>query len=201
MPQISTIKPVETCTRAPGAKEREFLSRVDLKQGKVKVQIRTIIRQLAIHYDTENEEEKEYLTWNSDWWAKNYQGVQIYLRGHIEGSYIQQVKELATVYNHETDEHQSYYQRGAPRFAFNILFSPKKVEEILSGEHPLGPDSVNITHRNKVKFYGKFNGFRCHDYTYEQFVTPKWNDFVELAIRPGGPASRIAVKQKPSFIT
>ena len=40
-----------------------------------------------------------------------------------------------------------------------------------------------------------------HDYTYEQFVTPKWNDFVELAIRPGGPASRIPIKQKPSFIT
>ena len=109
---------------------------------------------------------------------------------------------MATVYNHETDEHQSYYQRGAPRFAFNILFSPKKVKEILSGEHPLGLDSVNITHRNKVKFYGKFNGFRCHDYTYEQFVTPKWNDFVELAIRPGGPASEeFTVKQKPSFIT
>lgn len=97
---------------------------------------------------------------------------------------------MATVYNHETDEHQSYYQRGAPRFAFNILFSPKKVEEILSGEHPLGPDSVNITHRNKVKFYGKFNGFRCHDYTYEQFVTPKWSDFMELATRPMRAAYR-----------
>ena len=30
--------------------------------------------------------------------------------------------------------------------------------------------------------------FRCPDYTYDQFVTPKWTDFVELAIRPGGPA-------------
>ena len=39
---------------------------------------------------------------------------------------------------------------GAPRFVFNIPFTPKKVEEILHGEHPLGPDSVNITHRNKV---------------------------------------------------
>ena len=180
---------------------------VDLKHGKIKVQIRSIIRQIAIDYSTENEEEKEYLTWISDWSAKNYQEVQIFLRGHIEGLYIQQTKELATQYNHETGETRAEYRMGAPRFVFNIPFTPKKVEEILHGEHPLGPDSVNITKPNKVIFYGKFDGFRgiptfrCSDYTYDQFVTPKWNDFVELAIRPGGPASRIPVKQKPSFIT
>ena len=93
MTQISTIKPVdltkpkvkpnftfddnayqsyiqegfEVPTRAPGRKERDFLSRVDLKHGKIKVQIRTMIRQIAIDYSTENEEEKEYLTWISDW--------------------------------------------------------------------------------------------------------------------------------------
>ena len=49
---------------------------------------------------------------------------------------------------------------GAPRFVFNIPFTPKKVEEILHGEHPFGPDSVNITKHNKVIFYGKFDGFR-----------------------------------------
>ena len=36
--------------------------------------------------------------------------------------------------------------------------------------------------------------------TYEQFVTPRWSDFAELVIRPGGPASRTPVKQKPQFI-
>ena len=114
---------------------------------------------------------------------------------------MKQTKELATQYNHETGETQAHYRMGAPRFVFNIPFTPKKVEEILHGEHPLGPDSVNITHRNRIKFYGKFNGFRCHDFTYEQFVTPKWSDFMELATRPGGPAARIQLKQKPGFIT
>ena len=114
---------------------------------------------------------------------------------------MQQTKELATQYNHETGDTQAHYRMGAPRFVFNIPFTPKKAEEILHGEHPLGPDSVNITHRNRIKFYGKFNGFRCHDFTYEQFVTPKWSDFMELATRPGGPAARIPLKQKPEFIT
>ena len=70
----------EVPNRAPGRKERGFLSMVDLKHGKIKVQIRSIIRQIAIDYSTENEEEKEYLTWISDWSAKNYQEVQIFLR-------------------------------------------------------------------------------------------------------------------------
>ena len=46
-----------------------------------------MIRQLAIDYSTEKEEEKEYLTWVSDWSAKNYQEVQIFVRGHIEGTF------------------------------------------------------------------------------------------------------------------
>ena len=47
-----------------------------------------MIRQLAIDYSTENEEEKEYLTWVSDWSAKNYQEVPIHVRGHIEGCFM-----------------------------------------------------------------------------------------------------------------
>ena len=96
MTQISSIKPVdvtkpkakpnftfddnafqsyiqegfEVPNRAPGKKEREFLSRVDLKHGKIKVQIRTMVRPIAADYSTENEDEKEYLTWISDWSAK-----------------------------------------------------------------------------------------------------------------------------------
>src|SRR6476646_7906920 len=106
MTQISSIKPVdetkpkakpnftfeegaylsfikegfEVPNRAHGKKEREFLSRVDLKHGRIKVQIKTMIRQIAVDYSTENEDEKEYITWISDWSAKNYQEDQIYLR-------------------------------------------------------------------------------------------------------------------------
>ena len=67
---------------------------------------------------------------------------------------------MATQYNLETGETQGHYRMDVPRFEFNIPFTPKKVEEILHGEHPLGPDSVNITNLSKVIFYGKFDGFR-----------------------------------------
>jgi len=232
MTQISSIKPVdvtkpkakpnftfengayesyltegfEVPNRAPGKKEREFLSRVDLKHGKIKVQIRTMIRQLAVDYSTESEDEKEYITWVSDWQAKNYQEIPIFVRGHVEGSFVQQRKELQKTFNYETGETSAQYRMTSPRVVFNIPFTSKKVDEILKGEHPLGPDSINITKPNKVIFYGKFDGFRgmpsfrCADYTYEQFIIPNWSDFAELAIRPGGPAARIPIKEKPQFI-
>ena len=67
---------------------------------------------------------------------------------------MEQTKELASQYNYETGETYSRYRMAAPRFVFNIPFTPKKVDEILHSEHPFGPDSQNKTKENKVIFYG-----------------------------------------------
>lgn len=80
---------------------------------------------------------------------------------------------------------------------YNIPFTKKKVDEILNSEHPFGADSINITDKDRVIFYGKFSdilgvpSFRCCDYTIDQFCAPEWKKFLELAIRPGGPANRV----------
>ena len=78
---------------------------------------------------------------------------------------------------------------------------------MLKGEHPFGPDSVNITDFSKVVFYGKFEGmlgimnFRCADFSYEQFTVPEWKKFVELATKKGGPANRPYLEEQGQFIT
>ena len=41
---------------------------------------------------------------------------------------------------------------------------------------------------------------RCGDYTYDQFVTPEWKQFVEFAVRKGGPASRIMNAEQEGYI-
>jgi hypothetical protein len=190
----------------PDRIEREFLSKVDLKYGKIKIRIHNMIRQLAIDYSTDTEEKKEYLTFNTDWFAKDYHEEQIRGSGHIEGTYQQQVKKLVIKRNPITDQAtEAVYERGEPRTVFNIPFSKKAVDSILFNEHPFGPDSLNVTDKARVLFYGKVEGtglspFRCAGYTYEQFVNTDWNEFVELAIRPGGPANRIPRKLKPQFI-
>ena len=85
----------------------------------------------------------------------------------------------------------AHYIKDTPREVYSIPFSKTEVDKVLKGEHPFGPDSVNITDLSKVVFYGKFEGmlgimnFRCADFTYEQFTVPEWKKFVELATKQG----------------
>ena len=91
------LKRLEKMLFNQGSYEKnKFLSEVDLSKGKIKVKVNTMIRQLAPDWSTEREDRKEYLTFNSDWIAKNYLGVNIRVLGHIEGVFMDQQKELVT---------------------------------------------------------------------------------------------------------
>ncbi len=193
--------------RLPDKFERQFLSRVDVEKGPIKVRITTMIRQLGIDYSTEKQLKKEYLTFISDWHAKNWLDAEVPpVISYIEGKHMQQMKRLVTK-KLGNGEEEAYYEKAQPREVFTIPFTKKAVDDILFNEHPFGKDSLNITDPDKLMFYGSnqlgIMPFRCGDYTYEQFVTPEWKQFVELAIRPGGPANRklIAVGEKQQHIT
>ncbi len=105
----------------------------------------------------------------------------------------------------KTGVQRSQYVMGLPRTVYTIPFTKKAVDEALENEHPFGPDSINTTDKDAIKWYGKFDNilglqsFRCADFTYEQFTVPEWKTFLELATRPGGPANRIQ-NTLPSFI-
>jgi hypothetical protein len=192
----------------PDRKEREFLTRANIERGKIQVAITAMIRLLAPDYSTEKQERREYLLYESDWFAKNWLGAEIPpLRGHVEGRYLEQTKRLVTSTNIETGRVDVVYERGAPRMVHTIPFDKKEVDKVLFGEHPFGPDSINITNLDEVLYYGKFEGirgistFRCNDYTYDQFVMPGWEKFLELAIRPGGPANRKPMPDKTRYAT
>ena len=48
-------------------KEREFLKRVNLDYGKIRVKILSMVRQKAIDWSSKTHERKEYLTFNCEW--------------------------------------------------------------------------------------------------------------------------------------
>lgn len=56
---------------SPDKRERQFLSQVDISKGNIKVKITRIYRLKTVDYSTEKEESKEYLYWESNWYAKN----------------------------------------------------------------------------------------------------------------------------------
>ena len=75
--------------------EREFLKQVNLDYGKVKVKITNIIRQKQVDPSTnERRERKEYITFESQWFAHDYFGSEIRVLGHIEGQYWKQTRRL-----------------------------------------------------------------------------------------------------------
>ena len=147
----------DPASQVPGYCENDFLSKVDLSKGKIRIKVNTIIRQLAPDYAANEEGEKrnEFLTWNTSWYAQNWLGEKLAYHDHIDGVYTQQLKELVRTRDPKTYEETAQYRHGGTRQVFYVPFSKKKVEEIL-GEHPFGPDSVNITNLDQVVFYGKF---------------------------------------------
>jgi hypothetical protein len=189
-------------SQVPGYWENRFLSKVDLTKGKIKVRVNTIIRQLAPDWSTDREDRKEYLTFNTDWIAKNYLGVDIFVRGHIEGVFMDQQRELVTKKNQSTGEETAYYQKAQPRETFYIPFTKKKVDEILS-DHPFGEDSINITNKDRVLYYGKFRyatpPFRASCFNYEEFSNWTFQQMLDKASKTKSPYADDIEKMMKKF--
>lgn len=181
--------------RRPDKREVEFLLRVDPAKGKVRVRIDKMVRVKAPDHSTEKHEMKDYLYFITTWYGKNWMDHEVDPVEHTAGKYLKQTKRLQLGdFDPKTGAQEAYYVKGMPIEVYDIPFNKTNVDKILFAEHPFGPDSINITDPPQVKFYAKFDntndsmGFRCGAYTYEQFVTPEWKHFFELATRKGGPA-------------
>ena len=191
----------------------EFLKRVNLDYGKVKVKILAIIRQKQVDPSTgERRERKEYITFVSSWYAHDYFGAEIRVIAHVEGQYKKQTKKLVNKLDKETGRMHSWYEMDTPVIAYTIPFSKKNVDKYLLAAHPFGPDSKNITDPDQVVYYGKFqhqdNGTISHrdnTYNYDQLTNLDWRQFCDLTNRVGGPRGLIkgykpVEENKPSHI-
>jgi hypothetical protein len=182
----------------PDKFEFRFLNQVDTDKGKVKIRIPRMFRIRAIDYEDERQQMKEYLYYETVWTAKNWRGNEINPVTHVVGMHKEQtLKVQKGDFDPKTGHQKTWYIRGQPRVVYTIPFSKEAVDKALEEIHPFGPDSINMTDKDSILYYGKFSNilglqtFRCADYTYEQFVIKDWNEFLKLAIQEGGPAKRI----------
>jgi hypothetical protein len=77
--------------RRPDKFELRFLSAVDITKGKIKVEVIKVevtrmVRLRAQDFGSDKREYKEYLIWESNWYAKNWLENELVVNGHIEGS-------------------------------------------------------------------------------------------------------------------
>jgi len=171
--------------RFPYEQEKKFLSKADLTKGPILVSVQSIIRTMAVDWESPKRERKEYMYYTTQWEAKDHLGNTIRSNEHIEGKHTQQTKEIKTRLDpkSKTGEHIQEYHKGVPRDAYTIPWDKKKANELLSSEKIFGEDSINITNLNEVQYTVKFpsgnpgrTGFVMSD-----FLDLKYEKLQELA--------------------
>ena len=143
-------------TTFPYEQQKKFLSAVDLTEGPILVSVSSIVRTMAVDWDSPKRERKEYMYYTTEWEAKDWLGNTIRCTHESEGKYTQQTKEIKTRLNSQTGEHIQDYHRGAAREAYTIPWDKKKAQELLSSEKVFGSDSLNITNIAEVDYIVKF---------------------------------------------
>jgi hypothetical protein len=132
------------------------LSKVDLEKGPILVTVESMVRTMAVDWESRNRERREMMYYSCSWEAKDRLGNTIRSNSHMEGKFIQQTKHIKTKYNSNTKEEEAYYERGAPRDVYTIPWSKKTADSIVSGEKYFGEDSINITNIAEVQYIVKF---------------------------------------------
>ncbi len=110
------------------------MSRVDLTKGPIFVSVQSIIRTIAVDWESLKRERKEYMYYTTQWEAKDRLGNTIRCSHEHEGKYTQQTKFIKTKYNSSTKEEEACYERGSPRDVYSIPWNKKTADSILTGE-------------------------------------------------------------------
>lgn len=163
----------------------DFIARIDLSKGKFSREIYYMKRLKAPDYDKEGEETKprEWIEYQEYWRAKNWLGKKMFVT-NVEGIFQEVTKELETEFDPKTGDVNAEYVQGKSRTRYYIPFSKKAVDEIIK---KVGTDKDAISYMGIIPNSFKGVGFRCGNYTYDQFVSTTWEEFEDLARREGGP--------------
>ncbi len=139
----------------PYEQEKRFLSKVDLSKGPILVSVQSIIRTMAVDWDSPKRERKEMMYYTTEWEAKDHLNNIIKCPHEHEGKHTQQTKETKTRLNPNGEELVQYV-RGPPREAYTIPWDKKKANELLTSDKIFGEHSINITNLNEVQYIVKF---------------------------------------------
>jgi hypothetical protein len=146
---------MSTQAEFPYLQEKKFLSKVDLTKGPILVSVQSILRIMAVDWDSPKREKKEYMYYTTEWEAKDHLNNTIRRSHEHEGKYMQQTKQTRTKLNPNGEELVQYI-RGPAREVYTIPWDKKKANELLTSEKVFGEDSLNITNLAEVQYTVKF---------------------------------------------
>ncbi len=156
----------------------DYLNRVDTSKGPIRFRVNSFVRLKAIDYTTKNQSRKEFMTYSVDWLAKDWKGDDIRQRQvmeHIEGVYLEQLKEKVTDRGQITG-----YERVGERTVFYIPWDRKLMDKLID-------DSVG-TDRETITYTVKFLSNRTQ-YNYDQFATMSYQELSDMQNKYKEPRS------------
>ena len=166
-----------------GTVMQQFLSKVDLRKGKLERTVRMIVRLRAPDWNSEKHERKEFIYYTEDWTAKDWLGIPIDpFCDHMEGKYLECLSKPKL--DERTGEHVDNVFAGT-RESYYIPFSKKNIDEIIA-------NSAYST-KESIRFIIKFgmedspDGFQMttrNQFSYEQFANWSWEKLREWQYYP-----------------
>ena len=110
---------MSTQAEFPYLQEKTFLSKVDLSKGPILVSVQSILRIMAVDWDSPKCERKEFMYYTTEWEAKDHLNNTIRCSHEPEGKFMQQTKETRTKLNPNGEELVQYV-RGPAREVYTI---------------------------------------------------------------------------------
>lgn len=135
----------------PYLNHQDFFNRVDLEKRPILVSVQTILRIMAVDWESPKRERIEYMYYTTEWEAKDHLNYTITCSHEAEGRFMQQTKETRTKLNPNGEELVQYV-RGPAREVYTIAWDKKKANELLTSEKVFGEDSINITNIVEVQY-------------------------------------------------
>ena len=129
----------------PYLQEKKFLTKVDLIKGPILVSVQSIIRIMAVDWESPKRERKEYMYYTTQWEAKDHLNNTIKCSHEAEGRDMQQTKKTMTKLNPNGEELVQYVRTPAC-----------ELYTLLTSEKIFGEDSINITNLTEVQYTVKF---------------------------------------------
>jgi hypothetical protein len=164
----------------------KFFQRVDLGKSPILVKIDAMIRKRAWEYykddkDIERKRAREYLVYHLDLESVNWLGARITASIDNEGI-AEEPREQLIVNVDENGQQQGHFKYVGTRKKHYLPWSRKLVDSIISKYK---------ADKNEILYYGFIpdnnvslaTGYKCNIYTYEQFVSTDWEQFVEIGRR------------------
>jgi hypothetical protein len=186
------------------ARLEKFKSKFKKDKGPLQIIINTMNRRQIPTFDKETGKavKKDCLTYNVDFYGKDWLGNDMWIRQHVEGMSLKPTFHTTFKLDTETGEQVPKRELNGQDEEYYIELTDKNRKQVIQDII----NNCNGSSIDQIRYYGHFNdspdgrAFRCDLFTYDQFINSSMEEMERLGRKEGGPqgnAPRFGKDRKP----